>query len=137
MSSEEFTTPNDDIAEFQEFDQALAKLENGLEQLKHRYTQVRSSYQRQQQLQQQLQKRQQDWERNPSPSLETQLQELATELQNLQVSLESALLSEAEFRRLFRKMTWEWLSSALFKEIFWQVLSFGGLGILIGWWLKS
>jgi len=135
MSSEDPKPLNGENSEFQEFEEALTKLENGLQQLKGRFSQVKQSHQRQRELQEKQQQLQQEWDKNPSTSLETQLQELETELQTLQVSLESALLSEHEFRRLFRKMTWEWLRSTLLGEVFWQVLSFGGLGILIGWWL--
>lgn len=137
MSSEDPKSLNGENSEFQEFEEALAKLENGVAQLKSRFNQVKQSHKRQQQLQEKQQQLLQEGNENPSPGVETQLQELETELQTLQVSLESALLSEQQFRRLFRKMTWEWLRSALFGEVFWQVFSFGGLGVLIGWWLKS
>ncbi len=101
-----------------DFDQELAATERSLQALKDRYQQV----QQDQQTQSQLQQRQAEITAlSPAamtPDLTAELKQIQKQLDELEIRLESQLFS---------------LSS--FKEPFWQVVRFGGLGIVIGWGL--
>lgn len=105
----------------EEFAQALEQLERSLQTLRGRYEQVIAAQQRQAELQDQLQHV--NVEGDPStiaPDLLAERQRIEQELAELEVILESRLIS------------WDSL-----KEGFWQALRFGGLGIVIGWVLRT
>ncbi|MEC4804260.1 MAG: hypothetical protein SAJ12_15930 [Jaaginema sp. PMC 1079.18] len=95
-----------------EFEDAIAAVEVSLEQLKTRYNQVIQDQQRRSQLAEQA--------RHTAPSLKAELDRIQQEIDLIDTNLES---------RLFR-----WRS---FLHPFWMAVRFGGLGILIGWWLNS
>ncbi|MBD2018908.1 hypothetical protein H6F43_01745 [Leptolyngbya sp. FACHB-36] len=102
-----------------DFEQHFTEVERSLQDLKLRYSQVQHDQQRQAALQQrQAQIQQADPKEQASHSAE--LQRIQDQLDELEVNLES---------RLFR---WDSL-----KEPFWQVVRFGGLGIVIGWFLAT
>ncbi len=107
MSSPPDSSPPND-AEDREFDRAISELEQSLQELKQRHEQVRRDTQRRSELQRR------------QAQLQAQLAEIGKQLDALEVNLESKLVS--------------WSS---FKEPFWQAVRFGGLGIVIGWILKS
>ncbi|HIK26531.1 MAG: DUF2203 domain-containing protein [Oscillatoriaceae bacterium SKW80] len=107
-----------------DFEQALLEVEQALSALKQRYLQIQSARQRQKELQyrraeirKQLQGKdnKQLWQ-----ELRQELQQIQAELETIELNLESSLF------------TWSSL-----KEPFWQAIRFGGLGIAIGWLLKS
>jgi hypothetical protein len=100
------------------FEQEFAELERSLQALKDRYIQVQHDQQTQVQLQQRQREIGQQMQRSPTPDLKAELTQIQTRLEDLEVSLES---------RLF---TWGSL-----KEPFWQIIRFGGLGLLLGWFL--
>lgn len=105
----------------QQFEEAIANVENSLENLKQRYNQVKEDQAKQEQLlqrQQELKELQKD-NVNREP-LKTELHYIEKELEELEVKLES---------NLFR---WSSLS-----EPFWQAVRFGGVGVILGWILKS
>lgn len=104
----------------EEFAQALTAVEALLTALKERYEQVQRDRQRQVELRNRLEEIRPRPRQNPVPELQQELQRIQQELETIELNLES---------RLF---TWGSL-----KEPFWQAVRFGGLGILIGWMLKS
>ncbi len=101
-------SPTDEI----NFDQALENVERSLSDLKDRYAQI----QRDQQQLETLQQRKAELKNNRSSHLKTELREIKQQLEELEITLESRLFS------------WSGL-----KEVFWQAVRFGGLGIAIGW----
>lgn len=112
MSSPETDSPN--------FEAALAEVERSLLALKERYAQVQADQQKQDVLEEQLTQLQQEYRRTRSRSLRTELNRIKEELEKLELALESQLFS------------WEGL-----KDVFWMAVRFGGLGMIIGWLLKS
>jgi glutamyl/glutaminyl-tRNA synthetase len=104
-----------------DFESALQAIEQDLQTLKARYIQVQADQQRQQNLQQQLGQTEQALRRHRSSKvLQTELKQIRQQLEELEVALESQLFS------------WSGL-----REVFWQAVRFGGIGVVIGWVLKS
>lgn len=116
-----------------EFEQAILDLEQSLMTLKQRYSQVKQDAQQQVQLKEQLEPIELEWRTHQLPELEKEIINIRDQIQELSLALESALLSSQEFQRLF----WKGLRQGLLSELFWQIVRFGGLGIVIGWLLKS
>ncbi len=115
-----------------ELDQAIAEVEELLSQVKQRYEQIRIAQadltplkQQKQELQKQLKSGSQAQSKAQSQWRDRQgiKEELATvelRLTEISVELESRLIS--------------WQS---FREPFWQILRFGGVGIILGYYLKA
>jgi exonuclease VII small subunit len=103
-----------------EFEQALAEVERSLMALKERYAQVQRDRQRQAELKHRYEEIRQDRSIARSQEMKTQLKQIQQELETLEVNLESSLFS--------------WSS---LKEPFWMAVRFAGIGIVIGWLLKS
>lgn len=101
-----------------DWEQELASLERSLLELKARYAQVQRDRQQQAEWQQELHQLRQN--RRQTPEIKAELQYIQQQLQQLELNLESQLLS--------------WDS---FKKPFWQIIRFGGMGVIIGWILKS
>ncbi|MBZ8180314.1 DUF2203 domain-containing protein [Oscillatoria salina] len=104
-----------------ELAQTLAEVERSLHALNERYQQVK----RDSEIQTQLLQRQQELQQQPrpvrnSPEIKAELAQIQQELDTIELNLESSLFS------------WDSL-----KEPFWQAVRFGGLGVVIGWLLKS
>jgi septal ring factor EnvC (AmiA/AmiB activator) len=102
----------------EDLDRAIAAVERSLLELKERYEQVQRDKQRRTELEQaraHLKK-----ESQHDPEIKAQLQQIQQELDTLELNLES---------RLFN---WRSLS-----QPFWQAVRFGGLGVILGWVLKS
>jgi protein subunit release factor A len=99
-----------------EFEQELAEVEQALAALKERYNQVKTDSQEQAQLQQRLQALNQQQRQQRSSEIKGELQQIKQRLEVLELNLESQLFS--------------W-------NPFWQAVRFGGLGIVVGWILKS
>lgn len=110
QSSEENQQPD--------FAQELEELERSLFTLKERYAEVT----RDQQQQAQWQQRRQEIEQNKhqTPQMKAELRQIKQQLEMLEVNLESQLFSWRSFRKPF-----------------WQAVRFGGMGVIIGWILKS
>jgi chromosome segregation ATPase len=103
------------------FEQSLQEIEQSLQALKARHAQIQSDQQRQQHLQQRLNQTEQELRyHRSSEALQTELKQIRQQLNELEVALESQLFS------------WNGL-----REVFWQAVRFGGIGIVIGWVLKS
>ena len=94
----------------------LTDVGDSLAELEDRYHQVRQDWQRYTGLQQHQEgleaKKIHNVEKEP---IKTELKHLIQELEALEMNLESVLLP----------------------DLFWQAVRFGGLGIVIGWLLKS
>lgn len=112
-----------DLSDLQSEDELMRSLldtERSLIALKERYAQVRQDQQRQAELQKRLKQVKRERNRNHSPGLKAELKQIQEQLEAIEVNLESQLF------------TWGSL-----KEPFWQAVRFGGLGIVVGWILKS
>jgi septal ring factor EnvC (AmiA/AmiB activator) len=101
-----------------DFAQELEEVETSLRFLKDRYTQVQNDQQQKAQWQQELKNLKQN--RKQTPEIKNELSRLQKQLETLEINLESQLFS--------------WTS---LKRPFWQAVRFGGLGVIIGWLLKS
>ena len=109
-------TPGDES----EFVQALETVERALTAVKERYTQIQVDRQRQAELGNWREDVRESVRQNPTAQLKKELREIDQELETIELNLESSLFSWASI-----------------KQPFWQAVRFGGLGILLGWILKS
>ncbi|MBW4682939.1 MAG: DUF2203 domain-containing protein [Microcoleus vaginatus WJT46-NPBG5] len=114
------THPASNNAEEQDFEQALLETESYLQALKERYQQIQQDRSRQAELQQQQKQIKKELRQTRSRQLQADLRRIQEELESIELNLESSLF------------TWGSL-----KEPFWQAVRFGGLGIVVGWILKS
>ncbi|MFM2061953.1 MAG: hypothetical protein RLZZ507_1623 [Cyanobacteriota bacterium] len=101
-----------------EFEQELEELETALRLLKERYAQVQQDQQQKAQWQQEIKNLKEN--KNQNPEIKAELKRLEKELEVLEINLESQLFSWKSLNRPF-----------------WQAVRFGGLGVIIGWLLKS
>ncbi|MGM3306737.1 hypothetical protein ACSQ6I_12320 [Anabaena sp. WFMT] len=101
-----------------DFEQELEEVETSLRLLKERYAQVQRDQQQKAQWQQELKNLKQN--KKQPPEIKSELKRIQKQLEALELNLESQLFS------------WNSL-----KKPFWQAVRFGGLGIIIGWLLKS
>jgi len=116
-----------------EFEQTLSTIERSLVALKERYGVVQSAEIEQENLTKHRQEIEAQWQENQLPELEQELQHIDEQLQELSVTLESHLLSEPALQDLF----WKGLRQGILGEAFWQIVRFGGAGLVLGWLLKS
>lgn len=112
--------PNSQLGDLGEFSLLLADVERSLVALKQRYTQVQQDLKRQAELQQRLKQVKQELRRNHISGLKVELQQIKEQLETIEVNLESQLFSWGSLR-----------------EPFWQAIRFGGVGVIVGWILKS
>ncbi|WP_009630359.1 hypothetical protein [Synechocystis sp. PCC 7509] len=98
----------------------IAEVEQALVALKQRYAQIESDRQRKVELKNRIEEIRPQLANNKLPALSAELKEIKTQLETIEVNLESQLFSVD-----------------VFKEPFWQAVRFGGLGIVVGWILKS
>ncbi|TRV44760.1 MAG: DUF2203 domain-containing protein [Microcystis panniformis Mp_MB_F_20080800_S26D] len=121
MSLEENPYPNDESAEFTE---AIEEVEAAIASLKDRYRQINEAEQQKKDLEAQFSQIEPQWRENPLPELEKELVQIREQIQELEVM---------ELKRLF----WEGIRRGLLGEVFWQIVRFGGIGVLLGWILRS
>lgn len=115
------TQPDPQPVDLGEFSLLLEDVEQSLVALKQRYTQVQQDLRRQAELQQRAIQVGQELRKNQMPiTLKVELQQIKEQLEAIEINLESQLFS--------------WGS---LKEPFWQAVRFGGLGVVVGWILKS
>ncbi|VXD22975.1 conserved hypothetical protein [Planktothrix serta PCC 8927] len=119
-SSQPPSTNNSDQDGNQDIEQELAEVEQSLIDLKARLAQIQRDEQRQIELKNRIDEVIPQIRQTKSQQLKDELNQLKTQLETLEFNLESRLV------------TW-----GSFKEPFWQAVRFGGLGIVIGWVLKS
>ncbi|MBE9117848.1 hypothetical protein IQ249_18265 [Lusitaniella coriacea LEGE 07157] len=101
-----------------DLERAIAEVEQSLFSLKERYAQVQRDKQRKVELQQE--RSELKAQNRDSSEIKAQLQLIQKELDAIEINLESSLF---QWRRLW--------------EPFWQIVRFGGLGVILGWVLKS
>ncbi|HAZ44999.1 MAG TPA: DUF2203 domain-containing protein [Cyanobacteria bacterium UBA11369] len=99
---------------------SIEEVDRSLQALKERYAQVQRDRIRQKELQHRIEEVRQDLRRERSQQMQAELQQIKQQLEMLEVSLESSLFSFSSL-----------------KEPFWQAVRFAGIGIAIGWLLKS
>jgi chromosome segregation ATPase len=104
----------------QEFEQTLTEVERSLHDLKERYAQVQRDQQRKETVEAEIDRMTEQYHRTRSKPMLTELKQLQTQLEELELALESKLFD------------WQGL-----REVFWQAVRFVGIGIIIGWLLKS
>lgn len=102
--------------EGQAIEQTISDLEQSLQAIKQRYHQIQQDQQQQAHLQQRVNQLKQELKQQPTAQLKAELTQIQENLDLLEVDLESRLLS------------WNSL-----KKPFWQIVRFGGLGLLLGW----
>ncbi len=112
--------PPPDRAPDLDFDRSLMEIEQALLMLKARYAQVQLDQRQQQDLQLRLSEAEQQRRFDRSRALSAEIKHIKNQLDELELALESRLFS------------WNGL-----REPFWQAVRFGGIGIVIGWLLKS
>lgn len=112
--------PDKSNAEEINIEQALQEVEQALQDIKSRYAQVQTDRDRQQDLRQQLSIAEREYKQNRSKALQAELKQLRQQLEEVEVALESQLFS------------WSGL-----RDLFWQIVRFGGIGVIIGWVLRS
>lgn len=100
-----------------EFAEEIAEVERSLLSLKERYAEVQQSQSRQAELQE---RQREIGQTRQNQHLRQELHQIKEQLEAIELTLES---------RLFN-----WSS---IKEPFWQAVRFGGLGVILGWVLKS
>jgi hypothetical protein len=108
--------PSDASNDESEFAQELEEIERLLIALKERYQQVECD----RKLQTQLHERIEELHQDQLPSMKTELKLIEQQLEVLEINLESQLFN--------------WRS---IRDPFWQIIRFSGLGVIIGWLLKS
>jgi len=119
MTSEKKSRPEPETTEL-EIEEALAEVERSLQALKERHGNIINYKKRQAELQHRLEEVRPQLRRQKTQELREELRQIKAELETIEINLESSLFG--------------WNSV---KEPFWQAVRFGGLGIIIGWVLKS
>lgn len=105
----------------QDLAQAIASVEDALAALKQRYNQVQRDQRRQEQLKGLAKElKQEAKDHGDEATIRAELKHIEEEIANLELNLESRL--------------WNWKE---LREPFWQAVRFSGLGIIIGWLLKT
>ncbi len=117
--------PNQPLNQDEEFETALMEVERSLLTLKQRYKEIQQAQKQKLELTERLEA--------SSPELTAEVANIQEELQQLQVTLESNLLTDGDVKSLF----WEGIRQGLLGDVFWQIVRFGGLGVLVGWLLKT
>lgn len=113
--------PSQPDAGADEFEQALSEVEQNLQVLKERYEQVQRDRERQEELKHRREQIRGSLRQNSDrQALQAELKQIKEQLETIELNLESRLFS--------------WKSV---REPFWQAVRFGGLGVVIGWILKS
>jgi DNA repair exonuclease SbcCD ATPase subunit len=100
------------------FAQELEEVERSLLSLKERYNQVESD--RQQKAEWEQRRQQLNQNKHHTPAIKAELRQIKQQLEVLEINLESQLFSWGSLKRPF-----------------WQAVRFGGMGVIIGWILKS
>ncbi len=114
-------SPNPD----EEFETALMEVERSLLKLKERHKQIQQAQKQKLDLEERL--------NTLSPQDTLEVQNINEELQQLTITLESNLLTEGDVKTLL----WDGIRQGLLGEDFRQIIRFGGLGIILGWLLKT
>ncbi|MDJ0734113.1 MAG: hypothetical protein QNJ47_08540 [Nostocaceae cyanobacterium] len=117
-----------------EFEQALAEVEKSLQEVQGRYTQIQEDKQRQAQLKHRLEDVKAHLRPNYSRELTVELRNIKEQIEALDNAL--GLMSESCLTISFLGGGFVFSKTGL-QSAFWQIIRFGGLGVIIGWILKS
>jgi protein subunit release factor A len=128
---ETFVAPNGDSDS--NFGLALAALTQSLQKLQTRYDEVQSQRAKQQQIQEYGTDVEARLQGEVQAELDQELARIRSELEALSLELESELLTDRQLQKMF----WDGLRRGLMGDVFWQIVRFGGLGLVLGWALKS
>ncbi len=115
-----------------ELQKEISSVEQSLGELKQRYAQMLADKQRQIELVRRFNEVKKELQQTNSQSLKAELKQIKEHLRSLDNAL--GLFSES-YLVLFGGSV-IFTKSGL-KDLFWQVVRFGGLGVIIGWLLKS
>ncbi len=118
---------------YEQFEQSVQSLEENLQRLKSRYAEVQTHQVQQASLAHHRQELERQWQSEQLPVIEQELLSLTEEEQALSLALESELLTNSQLQTLL----WQGLRQGIMGEAFWQFLRFGGLGVVVGWLLKT
>ncbi|NJL77891.1 MAG: hypothetical protein HC836_09045 [Richelia sp. RM2_1_2] len=116
----------------QELQQEILSVEQNLGELKQRYAQIFADKQRQIELVRHSDEIKRQLQQTTTRTLKAELKQIKEKLESLDNAL--GLFSES-YLVLFGGSV-IFTKSGL-KDLFWQVVRFGGLGVIIGWLLKS
>ncbi|MEM9217396.1 MAG: DUF2203 domain-containing protein [Cyanobacteria bacterium P01_F01_bin.150] len=100
--------------------QSLEELEHDVAALRQRYSAIGAAQTEKKELRVRINRAQNELRRHRTKQVQDELKALQERMEELELILESQLFS--------------WSS---LKEPFWQVIRFGGIGILLGWILKT
>ncbi|MGB3534772.1 MAG: DUF2203 domain-containing protein [Microcoleaceae cyanobacterium] len=103
-----------------EIEEAIIAVERSLCDLKQRYNQVQQDKRRQAELKHRIEEILPERRQHRTQQIREELKQLEAELETIEINLESHLF------------TWSSL-----KEPFWQAIRFGGVGVILGWLLKT
>ncbi|CDN13807.1 FIG00872702: hypothetical protein [Richelia intracellularis] len=117
-----------------EFEQALTDVRKSLVELQQRYAQIQADKQRQIELKHRREEIKPQLRKNPLPELKSELLQIQQQLETLDNAL--GLMSDSYLTVSFFGGGFVFSKTGL-QEAFWQVIRFGGLGVIIGWILKS
>ncbi|NEO38198.1 MAG: DUF342 domain-containing protein [Moorea sp. SIOASIH] len=117
----------EDQQDVDEFEEELGQIERSLNTLKKRYTQVQRDQRQQAQLQERREQVRKDLRKTKSNNTNSNRQALKAELRQIQEQLEVLELN-------LESQLFSWNS---LREPFWHGVRFGGLGLVIGWILRS
>jgi len=124
LTASEKTDPASEVAHTDAFERLLGDLEASFQSLKERYQQIKQAQAQQSALQRRLEAIEGELQTAQSQlqitELKKEAQQILHQLEALSVNLESRLIN------------WESL-----REVFWQAVRFAGLGIVVGWLLRS
>ncbi|MGF1675916.1 MAG: hypothetical protein ACFCUV_19860 [Rivularia sp. (in: cyanobacteria)] len=116
----------------QELQQEILSVEQNLGELKQRYAQMLADKQRQIELVRHSDEVKRQLQQTTTRTLKAELKQIKEKLETLDNAL--GLFSET-YLVLFGGSV-IFTKSGL-KDLFWQIVRFGGLGVIIGWLLKS
>jgi hypothetical protein len=117
-----------------EIEHAIVEVETHLQTLKAHYEQVRNDQQRQQQLIQQRQQVKQQLRQSDSLDLKLELKQLREQIEQLDDTLGGFSENYLFISLLGNPLGF---SKRGLQDAFWQIIRFGGLGVILGWLLKS
>ncbi|MBE9214260.1 hypothetical protein IQ247_16560 [Plectonema cf. radiosum LEGE 06105] len=116
----------------QELQQEILSVEQNLGELKQRYAQIFADKQRQIELVRHSDEIKKQLQQTTTRTLKAELKQIKEKLESLDNAL--GLFSESYLVMFGGSVIF---TKSGLKDLFWQVVRFGGLGVIIGWLLKS
>lgn len=110
----------EEVSDAEAFEQTLQQVEETLNAVKKRYQEITAARETRSELRAQYNRTQSELRQHRTRQLQSELKAIKKKLDEVEIILESQLFS------------WSRL-----KEPFWMAVSFGGLGVVIGWVLRA